>query len=58
MFSNEDEIHFHIFKDINYMDGYSMRQDTEGFMKDVTRAPGVPVYCMHGVNVRIKFLCF
>ena len=47
-----------IFQDINYMDGYNMRKDTEGFSKDVTKAPGVPVYCMHGINVCTEMFSF
>ena len=33
------------------MDGYEMRKDTEGFFKQVTKPPGVPVHCLHGINV-------
>ena len=46
-----------ILQDINYMDGYEMRKDTEVFFKQVTTPPGVPVHCLHGINVR-AFLNF
>lgn len=38
------------FDDIEYPDGYSMRQDTEELIKNL-EAPGVEVHCIHGVNV-------
>lgn len=38
------------FKDLNFMDGLYMRQDTEKLIYDLI-APGVPVHCMHGINM-------
>lgn len=38
------------FKDINYMNGWEMKKDTDPFRINVT-APGVEVHCLYGVNV-------
>ncbi|XP_022341795.2 lysosomal phospholipase A and acyltransferase-like [Crassostrea virginica] len=39
------------FEDISYMDGWYMRQDTVNLIRDLT-APGIKVYCLHGINVK------
>ena len=38
------------FTDIDYPQGYMMREDTQDLIKDL-KAPGVEVFCVHGVNV-------
>lgn len=38
------------FQDINYMDGWYMRQDTVNLIRDLT-PPGIKVHCLHGINV-------
>uniref|UniRef100_A0A671N0Q7 Phospholipase A2, group XV n=1 Tax=Sinocyclocheilus anshuiensis TaxID=1608454 RepID=A0A671N0Q7_9TELE len=38
------------FKDIDYEDGWAMRQDTET-MVNALRPPGVPVYCLYGSGI-------
>lgn len=38
------------FQDINYMDGWYMRQDTVNLIRSVT-PPGVEVHCLHGYGV-------
>ncbi|ESO86506.1 hypothetical protein LOTGIDRAFT_220528 [Lottia gigantea] len=35
------------FTDINFLDGYEMRKDTENLIMDL-KAPGVEVHCLHG----------
>ncbi|XP_061189845.1 phospholipase A2 group XV-like isoform X1 [Saccostrea echinata] len=39
------------FTDINFMDGWYMRQDTVNLIRDLT-PPGVKVHCLHGINVK------
>lgn len=39
------------FQDINYMDGWYMRQDTVNLIRDLT-PPGIKVHCLHGINVK------
>ena len=38
------------FTDMNYTDGYHLRQNTEKLIYDLT-APGVPVHCLHGAGL-------
>lgn len=40
-----------LFDDIDYPDGYLMRQDTEPFTRNL-EPPGVEVHCLHGVGVK------
>ncbi|KAB0798285.1 hypothetical protein PPYR_09278 [Photinus pyralis] len=38
------------FKDIQFMDGWEMKKDTDPFRINIT-APGVEVHCLYGINV-------
>lgn len=38
------------FKDINYEDGWAMRQDTESLVSAL-QPPGVPVHCFYGSGI-------
>jgi len=40
-----------LFTDLDYMDGYNMRKDTEKLIYNLD-APGVEVHCLHGTNVQ------
>ncbi|XP_013400988.1 group XV phospholipase A2-like [Lingula anatina] len=39
------------FQDLNFMDGWYMRQDTEGLTRKLS-PPGVEVHCVHGLGVK------
>lgn len=39
-----------LFRDIDYMTGYYMWEDTNKLIKPLT-APGVEMHCLHGINV-------
>lgn len=41
----------HFFRDIGFPDGWSIRKDTQGLVKDIS-APGVEVHCLHGSDIR------
>ncbi|KAK3761141.1 hypothetical protein RRG08_022545 [Elysia crispata] len=38
------------FNDINFLDGWEMRQDTQDLIRDIT-PPGVRMYCVHGSDL-------
>merc|ERR1711931_400665 len=38
------------FKDIDFIDGWYMREDTVNLIKDL-KPPGVEVFCIHGIGV-------
>lgn len=40
----------HFFKDLNYEDGWSMREDTEPLVSAL-EAPGVAVHCLYGTGI-------